>query len=362
MPPDTPAAPAAMEGRGVYNRSSQVQATGVPSAAALLTASAAMIPLPAAPAPIVLADYGCAQGRNSLGPVGEAIAALHTRVDKTRSISVFHTDLPENDFSTLFETLRNDPASYRRTDPATFPAAIGRSFYEQLLPSGSVHLGWSAWSLQWLSRAPCAIPDQVQVGWSSDASVRAAFAAQAEGDWRTFLDARARELAPGGRMVILAMAADAQGGFGYRSLIHALYAALCAMATDGFISAEELHRMVIPTVGRTREEFMVPFMDKTGADKMGAPALSIVALDMFVEPDGIWEDFARDGDAARFGRRWAAFSRASVFPSLAAGLDHDDGKRGPAFIARLEADLAAALAAAPEAMPIPLARMIVARD
>ena len=86
-----------------------------------------------------------------------------------------HTDLPGNDFSALFQTLANDPDSYLRDDPAVFPSAVGRSFYQQILPSRSVTLGWSSWAVQWLSRTPAHIPDQVQVAYSGDAAARAAF-------------------------------------------------------------------------------------------------------------------------------------------------------------------------------------------
>jgi hypothetical protein len=68
--------------------------------------------------------------------------------------SVVHTDLPGNDFSALFQTLADDPESYLRGDPAVFASAVGRSFYEQILPAGSVTLGWSSWAVQWLSRVP----------------------------------------------------------------------------------------------------------------------------------------------------------------------------------------------------------------
>ena len=99
---------------------------------------------------------------------------------------------------------------------------MGRSFYRQILPAGSVTLGWSAWAVQWLSRTPCAIPDQVQVAYSRDPAAKAAFARQAEEDWRTFLTHRASELCPGGRLVVLTMALTETGDFGYRAVLEAM--------------------------------------------------------------------------------------------------------------------------------------------
>src|SRR5512144_2380630 len=128
--------PAPMEGHGAYNRSSRVQAAGLAAAIPLFRQAAETVPLAPAPAPIIIADYGCSEGHNSLLPMREAIAVLRQRIGAIRAISVVHTDLPSNDFSALFESLETDPDSYLRGEQATFPSAPGRSFYQQLLPSG----------------------------------------------------------------------------------------------------------------------------------------------------------------------------------------------------------------------------------
>ena len=254
-------APSPMEGHGAYNRSSRVQAAGLAAAIPLLRHAAETVPLAPAPEPIVIADYGCSEGHNSLIPMREAIAALRQRVGTSRTISVVHTDLPSNDFSALFEALESDPDSYLRGEQATFASAVGRSFYRQLLPSSSVTLGWSSWSVQWLSRTPALIPDQVQVAYSHDANACAAFARQAAEDWHAFLVHRADELRPGGQLVVLSMAKTDDGDFGYRLVIDALIGALMDLAAEGVVSAAEIEKMAIPTYGRTRAEFAAPFAD-----------------------------------------------------------------------------------------------------
>jgi SAM dependent carboxyl methyltransferase len=172
---DSPAfvTPAPMEGRGVYNRSSHVQAAGLSPAVPLLEQAARMVPLAADPQPVVIADYGSSEGHNSLGPLAAAISRLRERVGPERAISVVHTDLPENDFTALFRMLAADSNSYLCGDPAVFTSAIGRSFYEQILPANSVTLAWSSWAVQWLSRVPAPIPDQVQVAYSQDPAASA---------------------------------------------------------------------------------------------------------------------------------------------------------------------------------------------
>lgn len=269
-----------------------------------------------------------------------------------------HTDLPDNDFSALFHALEADPASYLRRDPAAFASAVGRSFYGQILPSDSVTLGWSSWAVQWLSRRPAAIPDHVQVACSRDPAARAAYGRQAAADWETFLAWRGRELAPGGRLVVLTMALDEPGDFGYRALLEALYPTLMELVEDGSISREEVFRMAIPTVGRSQADLLAPFVGKGSF-----AGLSVELIEVFLGEDRIWSDFERDGDSGAFGARWAAFCRASVFPTLASSLEGGrDGPRAVRFEERLEASIAARLAATPQPMTIPLARMLLAKS
>jgi SAM dependent carboxyl methyltransferase len=348
--------PAPMEGHGAYNRSSRVQAAGSSPAVLLLEKAAQQVSLAASPEPIVIADYGSSEGRNSLGPLSVAMSILRERIGQTRAISVVHTDLPGNDFSALFQTLASDPDSYLRDDPRAFPSAIGRSFYEQIMPDSSVTLGWSSWAVQWLSRVPALIPDQVQVAYSRDAAVRAAFSEQAAKDWHCFLVHRAAELRPGGRLVILSMAVDDRGDFGYRASVEAIYRSLEDLVAEGFISTAEMCRMVIPTVGRSRDDFMKPFIE-TGSFE----GLSIEELEIFCSEDRIWNEFEKHRDAATFGALWAAFSRASVGPTLASALD-DSRARASEFMTRLESRMAKRLAAAPEKTFMPLAKIVLVKD
>ena len=112
--------------------------------------------------------------------------------------------------------------------------------------------------------------------------------------------------------------------------------------------------MAIPTVGRTRPEFGSPF----GRDGRFA-GLSIEHLEVFNGEDRIWQDFGRTHDAGAFGAQWAAFSRASVFPTLASELDGGrDDPRSLEFLQRLETGTAIRLAKAVERMNIPLAKMV----
>jgi hypothetical protein len=292
--------------------------------------------------------------RNTGLAQGSFVLSLNTE----RAISVVHTDLPGNDFTVLFQTINDDPNSYQRGDRAVFSSAVGRSFYEQILPSNSVTLAWTSWAVHWLSRCPAPVPDQVQVLFSADSEARAAFAKQAANDWSQFLSLRERELCPGGRLVVLAMAADHGGQLGQRALVNAIYGAMLDLQESGFLRAEEVRRMVIPSMARTRDEYLAPF----AADGHFG-ALRVEDIEIYLGEDYFWSAYERGGDAQTYGAQWAAFSRASAFPSLAKYLDPDseDG-RAEQFFTRLESAMAARVAAKPERVLIPLCKMLLAKE
>ena len=94
-----------------YTASSRLQAAGLLPAIALFERTAAEVPLPTPPQPIVIADYGAATGHNSLKPMSAAIEVLRRRTRHDHAILVAHTDVPDNDFTALFRTLAEDPTA-----------------------------------------------------------------------------------------------------------------------------------------------------------------------------------------------------------------------------------------------------------
>lgn len=338
-----------------YTASSRLQAAGLHPAITLFEQAASEVPLPAPPQPIGVADYGASTGHNSLLPIGAAIAVLRRRTRPDHPIFVAHTDVPENDFTALFRTLADDPDTYLRKDNATFPSAVGRSFFGQILPSNSINLGWSSWAIQWLSRTPAPIPDHVQVAYSSEERVRAQYAKQAAHDWHEFIAFRGRELRRGGRLVVMTTAVDEEGEFGFRSLFACLLDGLDELRGAGVITDDEMHRMCIPVVARSATDFFAPFAPSGRFER-----LEIDHLEVFNAEDRFWSQYRVDGDATAFGAQWAAFVRAAILPTLVGALE--GGRADPRlaqFIDQLEAGVAARLAAAPEQMQIPLAHLVL---
>jgi hypothetical protein len=236
-----------MEGKGAYNKYAKLPAGGAALALPLLEKATAVADLGAGDQPVVIADYGSSQGKNSLVPMQIAIKGLRNRVGANRAIFVFHVDQPSNDFRTLFEVLDSDPDRYGLDEPNVFPGAIGRSFYENVLPPGSVHLGWSSYAAVWLSRVPTLIPGHF-MPLHSAGTVRAEFARQGAQDWEAFLSLRARELRPGGRLIVVLPAVADDGLSGFENIMNQANDVLAEVVADGAITADERRRMVIRTI------------------------------------------------------------------------------------------------------------------
>ena len=340
-----------------YTVSSRLQAAGLRPAIEIFEQAAGTVPLPQPPQPIVIADYGASTGHNSMAPISAALPVLRNRTRPEHSILVVHTDVPDNNFTVMFETLAEDPDTYLRKDPATFASAVGRSFYSQIIPSNSVHLGWSSWAVQWLSKVPAPIPDHVHVAYSADEGVRTAYAKQAAHDWHEFVAFRGRELSPGGHLVVLTMALDDEGNFGYRPLLDALVDGLHELAADGLLTEDEVRRMCLPTVGRSESDFRAPFAPSGRFER-----LTIEHLEIFDAQDRFFAQYQVDHDADAFGALWAGFVRASVFPTLATALTAGrQDPRSTEFFDRLEAGIAERLAAAPEQMQMPFAKLVLTK-
>lgn len=344
-----------------YTPSTRLQAAGLKPAIGLFERIAATVPLPPAPQPIVIADYGAATGHNSLLPIGAAIAVLRGRTAADRAVLVAHTDLPGNDFTALFTTLAEDPDSYLLNDTASFPAAIGRSFYSQILPSQSVTLGWTSWATMWLSRPADELPevlDHLQVAYSSNDAARSAYAHQAAKDWQDFVAFRSRELTSGGKLLVLTTSVDQDGQHGYRTLLDAIRAALEGQLPAGLVHPDEMRRMTVPMFFRSEQDFRAPFAPN---DRFNG--VSIEHLELFNAEDRFWSGFLTDHDATKYGAQWAALARAAIFPGLIEALDGGIADpRAADFVEHLEVAVAAQLARSPEPMQIPLALVVLAKN
>ena len=304
-----------MAGGGRYAESSTTQHGAAGLGLSLIEPAAARAELEA-DGPLLIADFGAAEGTNSLLPIGAALDTFARRAPG-RPVFVVHTDIPGNDFSGLCETLERSPQRYTARHPEALPLMAGRSLYDRIFPAGRLRFGWTASTLHWLSEAPGTVRGHFFVQLSDDAEAKARFAARSAADWRRFLDARAAELAPGAGVVIVDVAMDEEGTMGSEALFECLNRALASCHERGTLDAGELERIAYPTWFRSAAEMRAPFAPTYEA--AGGERLELVELQPTILPD----PFDPHGDPGSYARSQVAFLSGFLAPSFAAALRED---------------------------------------
>jgi hypothetical protein len=349
-----------MEGKGFYNKYAAIPAAGGALALPLLERAARLIDLDKGERPIVIADYGSSEGKNSLAPMRAAIAVLRARVGPKRPILVYHTDLPANDFSTLFKVLETDPDSYVRGERNVFPSAIGRSFYQCVLPPNHVDLAWSSYAAVWLSQIPRQIPDHFFIPYSTGA-VRADFDRQAALDWEAFLSLRAAELRPGGRLVVALPSLTDDGLTGFAPLAPLMDRAnevLSELVDAGLITSEERGRMTLASCPRRQSDLLAPFAKRGEFHRLVVEHCTTSA-----GADTVWDEYQLDKDAEALAKKRALFFRAIFVPSLAQALGPTRGvEERQAFSAALELGLRRRMVDHPARIENPVGMIVLAKQ
>src|SRR5215212_5752310 len=319
-------ADAVMKGHGFYNEHSRPQQKADSLGLPLLERAVGEMTVPQGPEPATVADFGAAQGRNSLEPMRLAVEKMRRRTSLSTPIVVIHTDLPQNDFGSLFALVEGSPESYLRSVDNAFTLAAGKSFYERIFPDGFLSLGWTAISVHWLSKVPCEIPNHVYAQ-RAGRRVREAYAEQASKDWRRFLVHRTRELRPGGELIVVAVTTDDTGSTGGESLMDLTNDPLLSMVDARAIRPEEYGRMNMPAYHRTMKEFTEPL-------RFGALTEDLILKEGIRAKfsDQLWPEYEQRGDASAFAASYTEFMRAFTEAPLFAGLDAD---RTPADRERL---------------------------
>jgi SAM dependent carboxyl methyltransferase len=313
-----------MAGGGYYGRHSEAQRVAAAPGFALLERAARQVPVPES-SPIVIADFGCVGGRNELEPIRIAIAAVRERA--AAPIMVVHTDLPSNDFTSLFQAVEQSGASYLTGQSDVYAYAAGRSLYGPVFPDATLSLGWTAITVHWLSAMPGVIPDQIYAN-LTDGPARNALQAQSRRDWEAFLRERLRELRPGGQVVVVGGASRADGLSGAEGLFEMAAGQLKAMVARGLLRRSEYQNMFYPTWNRTLQEFLDPLEDGPLAGK-----LTVEESVEHTTSDGeTYPQYQRDGDAAGFAEAYVPFVKAVTAPSFFRWIEPDRSKRERAAI------------------------------
>jgi hypothetical protein len=214
-----------------------------------------------------IADYGAADGGTSQ-QMWDTVIRKFREAGDMRQIEMIYTDLASNDFSTLFrmmQGMQGDPThAYQNHFEDVFVHGCGTGFHKQLMTSESLHLGFSATAMHYVSAKPMEIPNHVHAV-CADVGSKAAFGEQAAIDWQNILLARAEELVPGGRFICLNFGIDEEGRYlgntGGKHMFDHFHKFWRALHDDGGITKDEYERATFVQYYRTIEEFCAPFAD-----------------------------------------------------------------------------------------------------
>lgn len=224
----------------------------------------ALRPQPGRTGVLRVADFGAADGGTSREMWFKAFEALRLGGD-SREIAITYTDLPSNDFSTLFRTMQglqgDERLAYQRQLDGIYVYGCGTGFHSQLFPDATLDFGFSATAMHYLSQKPCEITSHCHAVGAEGREAQA-FAQQARADWESILLARAHELRPGGRMVCLNFGIDERGRYlgntGGAHMFDLFDRFWGEMRDEGLITREEYQRATFVQYYRTLEEFVAP--------------------------------------------------------------------------------------------------------
>jgi hypothetical protein len=272
----------------------------------------ANLPLPAPPRPVTVLDLGSSEGRNAICFMAAIVAGLRRRT--RQPVQTIYSDLASNNFGKLFANL--EEACRAGLFPAgVYPGAVGGSFYGPLRPPGTVHLATCFNSIQWLDQLPSVpLPDGVayrrphppRPGRSVSPMVTSAFKRQADQDLLRFLECRARELVPGGKL-LLASPGDTEQACVADGFADVLDDACLDLVATGELEPEEYEHLTMPVYFRTVEELLAPL------ERPGSPLHGVFAVDRaeaLEVPTPFGVEFRCGGHVAAYADAYTGFLRA----------------------------------------------------
>jgi hypothetical protein len=304
----------AMKGGGYYSLATLGAKHVIDGATPLvLDAIAAM---PDSSTPFVFADMGTADGGTSRDLVEHVVEVVRRRWPG-REIALVYTDQPRNDFNALIANIHGQAPV-----DGIYPLFSATSFHRQILPSGGLDLGFSATAMHWLSAKPCDISDHVQAVGASGGEL-AAFARQGNADWQTILLQRARELRPGGRLVLVNFCRDEEGRYLGRTGGVDMFGTFNRLWQEQLesetISESEYRAMTLPQYYKDLAEFTRPLTE--AENPVHKAGLRLERAETRVVPCPFAAEFRRKGDAAAFAKTYIPTLRSWTESTFFAGLD-----------------------------------------
>jgi hypothetical protein len=334
-----------------YDKHSGAQLASIQALRDWVDGAVANLPLPAPEQPVTVFDLGSSEGRNGISLMRAIVAGLRLRTGQP--LQTIYSDLASNNFNQLFANLQEARRS-GRIAAGVYAGAVGGSFYGPLLPPGTVHLATCLSAIQWLDQLPrVPMPDSIgsrrphaaRNGLAVSPEAKAAFAGQAHKDLIRFLDCRARELVPGGKL-LLATPGDTDHGRVGDGLVAVLNDACLDLVAAGRLEQRQYERLTMPVYCRRVAELLAPLESEDSPVRGAFDVDRAEALDV---PTPVHVAFRRNGDVAAYAGAYAGFLRAFTEPVVRAALDPAEGEA--ATVESLYERVRARLMAEPERYP-----------
>ncbi|XP_061989021.1 loganic acid O-methyltransferase-like [Rosa rugosa] len=209
-----------------------------------------------------IADFGCSVGPNTFIAVNNIIETVTQKFEIEGQSSllpefhVYFNDHVSNDFNILLSNLPQNQQYYA--------AGVPGSFHGKLFPKASLNFAYSAYSVLWLSKAPQTC-NKGRIYYShSPKEVSEAYSFQFANDFKSFLDARAQEVVPGGLMVLL-ISGRPDGTLPQQYSLGPLYdpveSCLLDMVDEGLLSVDKIDSFNMLTYSPSMEEVRMVLLE-----------------------------------------------------------------------------------------------------
>ncbi|XP_021670573.2 loganic acid O-methyltransferase-like [Hevea brasiliensis] len=196
-----------------------------------------------------IADMGCSTGPNTFIAIQNIVEVIENKYQCQLEFQVFFNDHVSNDFNTLFSSLPLNKQYY--------PMGVPGSFHGRLFPNASLHIVHSSYALEWLSQVPKEVMDKSSAAWNKgkiyyssagDETIKA-YTEQFGKDMDCFLKCRAKEVLPGG-LILLSFPgrlSETPHSQVFSNIAYDLLGScLVEMANKGIISEEKVDTFNIP--------------------------------------------------------------------------------------------------------------------
>lgn len=316
-----------MKGAGYYDKHSSAQLASIDLTLGWMENAFGAFP-PTSLQPFTVLDLGSSEGRNAFVAMNRIVAMVRKQ-RPGQLIQTVYSDLPSSNFNRLFSNL-HEARSAGRIPWGVFASASAGSFYEPLLPPRSVHFAMAFNALLWLDELPAVtVPDFVvyrrphppRPGLHVPPETAEAFARQADRDLTRFLQWRAVEMTPGGKLLIVS-----PGDSNEQRLADGIYDVLNDACLDlvaaGRLPRQRYERFTMPIYFRTVAETLAP-LEREDSPVKGAFAVD--QAETLEVPTPFFAEFDRNGDVGKLADDYTGFLRAFSEPVARGALVGDDG-------------------------------------